>query len=70
MLSGVRSGLVSVVRASGQALDAVGRGFEVAPYIEHCKQILYLEQRIQIICFIAHNYIYCLCLVCGDFIYL
>lgn len=49
MLSGVRSGLVSVVRASGQALDAIGRGFEVAPYIEHRKYMLYFIQGIFLI---------------------
>ena len=34
MLSKVKNQFVKVIRSSGQALDSIGRGMEVNPYIE------------------------------------
>lgn len=37
MLSNLHIGLAKVIRSSGQALDLIGRNFELNPYIEKCK---------------------------------
>ncbi|RYH20027.1 hypothetical protein EON65_24840 [archaeon] len=36
-MKAVQSSISSVLRASGQALDALGRKLEVAPYVDRCK---------------------------------